>query len=345
MQNLLTPRVRAAMAALIVAIAAALAIVLTGGDDPAPPPPTAATITVTTPAAPPATAVDGPDADRKRDDALTLDAAAQAELERATELPAQKGAEGDLEAGTLREKGDGKAGVLEGPLAAQEFTGCRTRFVQNFSSRNGTRPQIIVWHQTVSRDRPGYSDQDALTALANTRSSGVSWHFLVGRKDGLCTFTVPLNLKAWTQGNANPFSIGIEVQAYGDEPRYVEPAGERKLIAITRELGKIYGIPMRRGRVVDCKPVRSGIVEHSELGTCGGGHADVTPWDTAPLIAKAADAARPMTSVDKLTCRKLTWWRENGRPRGGLAERNAVRRRTALDRRGVTCTPKGPVRR
>lgn len=290
--------------------------------------------------------IDGADADTKRDDALVLDESAKDQLE--------AGPKGEL-AQPLREPGDpAEAGVLEGPLAAQEFPGCRTRFVGNFSSRNGATPRLIVWHQTVSRER-GWSSQDALTAMANRRSSQVSWHLLIGRSEGRCTFTVPLSSKAWTQSNANPFSVGIEVEAFGDELSYVAGEGRKRLVAATREIGRIYGIPMQRGKVENCRPVRAGIVEHHDLGACGGGHVDVSStawqrnpsaperpgWDIGPLIAEARNGG--VTGVDRVTCRKLNWWRRAGRP-AGKAARNAVRRRRALEARGVTCTSSGPVK-
>lgn len=331
-------RARGLLAVLLAAIAA-IGITVNISDE--------GTVTVTVqrtvPAAPPATAVDGPDQDTERDDALPLNPAAQAELERGATATERAGDTHRELADPLREPQDPSrtpAGVLEGPLAAQEFPGCRTRFVRNYSSRNGVKPQVIVWHQTVSRDRPGWADQDGLTALANNPSSGVSWHLLIGGVDGNCTYSVPLTMKAWTQANANPFSIGIEVQAYGDEPSYVEPAGERRLLAVTRELGRRHGIPMRRGIVRDCRVVRSGIVEHSDLGPCGGGHADVTPWTTDHLIRKLEQT---ITVTDRVTCRKLNWWRTHGR-RHGKPEQNAIRRRKALGARGVTCTPSGPRR-
>jgi hypothetical protein len=341
--------VRLAIAALV-AIAATVVLVtlLSGGDDRKPGP---------APLALPATiAVDGPDADTKRDDALPLSPAARAELARAVRATPKPGAVLRELASPLRDPRDPSitpAGVLTGPLAAQETPGCRTRFVRNFSSRNGTPVRVIVWHQTVSFDRPGGADQDGLTALANTRSSGVSWHYLIGGKDGRCTFTVPTNLKAWTQGNANQFAIGIEVQAFGSEPRYVSGAGRAKLLRVTRFLGRRFGIPMRRGLVRNCRVVRSGIVEHSDLGPCGGGHVDVTAtgagararaagWNTAPLIAEAAHRARVGTPVDRRTCGKLRAWRRAGRP-ASETPRN-VRRREALARRHLRCGSHGLAR-
>lgn len=290
--------VRTAIVAVAVAIATAAGYVVTDDDD-------GKVVVKSVPAAPPATAIDGPDRDTKRDDALPLAPAAQAELERGATATDRPGDTHRELADPLREYDDPSTsapGVLQGPLAAQEFPGCRTRFVRNFSSRNGATPRIIVWHQTVSRDRPGRADQDGLTALANSPRSSVSWHLLIGGRDGLCTFNVPLHMKAWTQANANPFSLGIEVQAFGDEPSYVSGPGKARLLAVTRELGRRYSIPMRRGLVQNCRPVRSGIVEHYDLGVCGGGHVDVAStrwqrnpsgpelagWNVSPLIAELA---------------------------------------------------------
>lgn len=287
-------RALAALAALLAVIASGGTIILTAdpNDD------RVAPASVTVP-------VDGPDADTKRDDPLVLSPAAQAELERgvtATDTPGDTHAE---LAEPLRQPNDTPVVTQEGPLAAQEIAGCRTRFVGNSSSRNGTRPRVIVWHQTVSHDSPGWADQDGLTAMANRRSSGVSWHLLVGSRDGNCTYTVPLTLKAWTQANANPFSIGIEVQAFGDEPSYVTARGKATLLRVTRAAAKQFGIPLQRGKVSGCRVARAGIVEHHDLGTCGGGHVDVAStrwqrnpsggelagWDTAPLISALAATA------------------------------------------------------
>lgn len=331
---------RRAILALLAVLATIVVVHITNDDGPRAPSP----VTI---------AVDGPDADTKQDDRIVLSDQAEAELERGATATDQPGDTHRELADPLRESIDPSTlppGKLEGPLAAQEFPGCRTRFVGNFSSRNGTPVRIIVWHQTVSRER-GWASQDGLTALADRRSSGVSWALLIGRSEGRCTYTVPLTMKAWTQANANPFSVGIEVEAYGDEATYVAGPGERKLLDATREIGRRFDIPMRRGSVQDCQPVRSGIVEHADLGRCGGGHVDVAStaaqrgqvesagWDIGRLIAKLGTP----TSVDKVTCRKLNWWRAHGRPHG-LAEQRAVRRRRVLDSRNVRCTPRGPVK-
>jgi hypothetical protein len=340
----LRKRIAAVLALLAVLAGGGTVVVTLQPDDPAAPP---ATIT---------TKVDGPDADRKADDAIVLAPSAKVELSQAataTEAPGDTHAE---LAAPLREPDDGPVVLNEGPLAASELPGCRTRFVANSSSRNGVVPSAIILHQTVSRDRPGVADQDGLTAFANTRRSGVSWHALIGGIDGLCTYNVPLNLKAWTASNANSATLNIEVQAFGDEPQYVTMAGRATLIRVMRAMGHRYDIPMRRAVFSNCRVVKSGVGMHRDLGACGGGHVDVSStkwqrnpaggeiagWQVAPLIREAASGG--ITATDRVTCRKLNSWRNAGRPHGGAWERNSVRRKRAMTARGVTCTSRGPVR-
>lgn len=225
--------------------------------------------------------VDGPDPDTRLDDPLPIRPPAQEALQdyrEALQEDAPPAPAGELqgEPGQLNE-GD-EPEPIAGPLAAQELPGCRTRFVRNQSSRRGVRPRIIVWHYTVSADRPGWADNDALTAMANNPANGVSWHASIGRKDGNCAYNVPLSMKAWTQASANPFSVGLEVIATGREARYVEGAGKRRLFSVTRTIARRLRIPIRRGEVTNCRPTRSGIVEHADLGACGGGHRDVNPF-------------------------------------------------------------------
>lgn len=257
------------------------------------------TVTEAVPIPAAATAVDGPDADTKRDDALPLPAEAQEQLLETHESEIGS----DPAAGGLRGTDPTEAGVIEGPLAAQEWPGCRTAFVRNFSSR--TMPiRVILWHETVSREN-GLASQNALTARANDPRTQVSWNFLIGRSQGLCTYTVPVNLKAWHAGNANSPAVGIEVEADGTEPSYVTGAGKAKLFAVTRRVASIYNIPLQHAIVrfdSNCVPhvIRPGIAEHRDMGGCGGGHVDVCstalcrsggpesaeklPWRIDPLI-------------------------------------------------------------
>ena len=318
-----------AVLALLVAFAGGTVVIDDG-------PPRSITITETVPAAPPATAVDGPDADSKRDDALPLNDAAQDVLENATRTPERFDMAGDL-----RGVDPEPAGVLDGPLAAQEWPGCKTAFVNSFSSRGGKRPELIWLHYTAGLNRPGWADLDGLTAYSNNVANQVSWNFGIDR-EGHCSYNVPVNHKSWAAANANRTAINIEVVGTGKEPDYAGTAGMRKVGQVVRRITRIYpNIKIRLGAVSACSPTRSGIVTHWMGGHCSGGHIDIKPYDLPKVIAQIASGG--VTATDRTTCRKLNWWRRHGRP-GGKARARAIRRRKALARRHVTCTSKGPRR-
>lgn len=226
--------------------------------------------------------------------------------------------------------------------ATQGFAGCRTSFVRNQSTRHGVRPQVQVLHYTVSPNRPGWSDVDAIVALFDRASFQASSNFVID-SEGHCAYIVPIEAKAWTQAAGNPFSVSYEIVATGTETRYLEPAGMAKLKAVVAEVARRTGIPLRKGAVSGCVPTRTGIIDHTSWGLCGGGHSDISPFNVDQVI-KDLVAGSGVTRTDQVTCRKLTWWRTHGRPHGAPA-RNAVRRRRALDARHVTCTAQGPVKR
>lgn len=163
------------------------------------------------------------------------------------------------------------------------FDGCRTSFVQNQSSRRGVRPNMQTLHYTVSPNRPGWSDVDAVVALFNRTSSQASSHFIID-SEGHCAYIVPIEAKAWTQAAGNPFSVSYEIIATGREAVYLAPAGMAKLRKVTREVAKRTGIPMRRGSVSGCAPSTTGIVQHKDWGICGGGHVDVQPFSIDAIV-------------------------------------------------------------
>ncbi len=230
------------------------------------------------------------------------------------------------------------------PDAAPVQAGCVSRFVQNYSSRRGVRPRLFVLHYTVSPNRSGWSDVNAITSLFDTPSFQASSNYVVDN-EGHCAYIVRESDKAWTQAGFNSVAVSVEQINTGSEPSYAGTAGLAKLARIISDSTARWHIPLRRGAVSGCTVTRAGIVDHNTLGACGGGHDDITPFAVDQVIA-AARAYRERTSitaVDRRTCRKLNWWRAHGRPHG-KPEQNAIRRRKALAARGVTCTPKGPVR-
>lgn len=279
--------------------------------------------------------VDGPDADTKRDDTLPLNQAARDVVAEANVAPERYDLAGDLRGIDLA-----PAGVLDGPLASQEWPGCKTAFVNSFSSRRGVEPSGIGLHYTAGLNRAGWADLDGLTAYSNDTRNQVSWHFGVDR-EGNCTYNVPVGMKAWTISALNSQTINIEMVGTGKEPDYGGTAGMRTLTAIVQRIHRLYPrIPVAMGAVKDCVITRPGVITHWMGGQCSGGHIDIRPYDMAPIVQRLA--AGGLTHTDKVTCRKLTWWRTHGRP-FGQPERNAIRRRNALTARGVTCTSRGPA--
>ncbi len=312
-----------------IAIALAIGYAVAPDDKPAPP----ATITVP---------LDGLDAGKAPDRSIEVPAVAvqQAAAVVHDDLASESGATPEA----LAQEAD--IAATQKPLATAGatagFAGCRTSFVGNQSSRRGVRPQVQTLHYTVSPNRPGWSDVNAITAFFDRSSSQASSHFIIDA-EGNCAYIVPIEAKAWTQAAGNPTSVAYEIIATGRESRYLEPAGEAKLRAVAREVAKRTGIPLRRGAVsASCVVTRTGIVEHRDWGTCGGGHVDITPFSIE--VAVESITAGQITATDRVTCRRLNAWRNAGRPHGGAWERNSVRRKGALTVRGVTCTRRGPVR-
>lgn len=169
--------------------------------------------------------------------------------------------------------------------ASGGFAGCRTQFVRNQSSRRGVRPTVQVLHYTVSPNRAGWSDVNAITAFFNRSSSQASSHFIIDA-EGNCAYIVPIEAKAWTQAGGNPWAVSYEIIATGREPAYLGSKGYMKLRSVMREVARRTSIPIRAGRISGCSPSRSGIVQHAHGGTCWGGHHDIGPFSFTKVLSK-----------------------------------------------------------
>jgi hypothetical protein len=178
------------------------------------------------------------------------------------------------------------------PLAATTQRGCTTRLVANRSSRRGVRPRILVPHSTISRNVPGWGDVFAIDNLFDSPSFAASSNYVID-DEGHCSYIVPESEKAWTQAAANPFAISVEMIAM-DNPSidgdYGRSAGLAKIGLVFHDAAQRWGIPLQRGLVSNCTVVRPGIVQHKDLGACGGGHVDITPYSVDRVIAAARSA-------------------------------------------------------
>jgi hypothetical protein len=122
-------------------------------------------VPVVAPPAPGAVSVDSADPDTARDDTLTLSPAARAVYRSAPTIAPDV-------VGNMRGADPTAAGVVRGPLAAQEWPGCKTAFVRAFSQR--TSPiRAIALHFTAGPNITGWGDVDGLTGFSNNTANQV----------------------------------------------------------------------------------------------------------------------------------------------------------------------------
>lgn len=156
----------------------------------------------------------------------------------------------------------------------------------NKSSRVGATPTLIVLHATVSHNRKGLSD---LQAIGNYFRGPVdaSSHVCVDNEANSARY-VPDGDKAWHCAAYNRMSLGIEQILMAD--------GTEITNAMYRETGRWiaywsekFGIPIQVGAVGGGIVTRRGVLFHSQLGSLGGGHSDP---GRGYSMNKALEAAR-----------------------------------------------------
>lgn len=217
------------------------------------------------------------------------------------------------------------------PDAAPSQRGCTSKFhLRSHSSRNGLAPSEILLHETVSRNVAGWSDVAGIWSFFDRLATGASATYIVDR-EGHCIYAVREVDKPWTQAGANRFSIGIEVvnsasRAY--DRNYIDGPGLSKLATIVSDAAKRWGIPLQVGKVVNCVPVRKGILTHAMLGACGGGHVDIAPFpEGLGQVITAAKKVRAGSSKQAAargrTCNQLRYHRVKARAAGWTPERVA----------------------
>jgi hypothetical protein len=160
-------------------------------------------------------------------------------------------------------------------LAEPEQRGCRSGpWVQNRDSRNGARPAMAQAHLTVSKNRPGWTDVDAIAAWFNNPRSQASSHYIVDA-EGNCAYIVNEAYKAWTQGWFNPWSISIEFVHFSttDPSEPWTEAQLRKGALVMADVSRRWGIPIRLVNPEGCN-VSAGITDHDRL-ECQNTHVDV----------------------------------------------------------------------
>lgn len=142
----------------------------------------------------------------------------------------------------------------------------------NYSTRSAS-VRLIVLHTTE-----GARTYQDLGAYFSKSSVGVSSH--VGIDDTLGTIGeyVKRDKKAWTQGNANSYSIAAEQCAFAkwtNAEWQKHPNMLANVAAWIAEEAAFYGIPIVALTTAQAQDGRSkGVCQHINLGAAGGGHVD-----------------------------------------------------------------------
>lgn len=188
-----------------------------------------------------------------------------------------------------------------------------TALVRNFSSRAGARPELWVVHDAEMPNEPSLQSLRAITAWFNNPSAQASSNYATDAW-GNTVLMVPTTAKAWHVAWFNPWAIGDELIGYASQ-RLWPVAQLRAAAQLAAHDAVEYGIPIRHGLVIGCTIIKPGIVEHADLGNCGGGHHD--PGTNFPLtqfialVAQYAAALRhpvpaptpaPAPKAKKLSC-------------------------------------------
>jgi hypothetical protein len=177
-------------------------------------------------------------------------------------------------------------GALAAPSLAFAVKPEYVRIVGNQSSREGSKPQLIVLHTTfdprsgsrpVVRDEPGIKDLKHLGAWFDDPKTEASSH-VANDAEGNDARYVRDRRKAWTQAAFNSVSLSIEqIGSAGFDRRTWMVKRQPQLENTARWIAhwhRRWDIPIRRAEVSGSTVTRSGVATHDQLGSAGGGHHD-----------------------------------------------------------------------
>ena len=157
----------------------------------------------------------------------------------------------------------------------------------NYSSRGGTGVRLIVIHTAE-----GALTYQSLGSFFANPASGVSSHVGIDDTPNTVGEYVRRDYKAWTQGNANPYSVAAELCAFaawsaGDWAAH--PAMLSNCAAWIAEEAAAFGIPLVALTAAQAQGGAAGVCQHADLGAAGGGH-----WDCGHSfpMAQVIDMAR-----------------------------------------------------
>jgi len=147
--------------------------------------------------------------------------------------------------------------------------------VSHQSSREGGRIHAAILHTTEGGDNPkGMADLKSLGALFDTEEA--SAHLGVNVEGKIARY-VEDDQKAWAVCNFNSLTISLEqigFSAFTKEEWFKRDKQLRGAAEFLQYCHEKYEVPLRHGWVVGGTILRTGVLQHKNLGVEGCGHTD-----------------------------------------------------------------------
>lgn len=182
----------------------------------------------------------------------------------------------------------------------------------NYSARNsGVR--LIVVHTAE-----GATTYKSLGNFFANPSSGVSSHTGIDDTPGVIGEYVARGNKAWTQANANPYSIATELCAFASwtpNQWQAHPVMLQNCAEWIAEEAAAFGIPIVKLNSAQAQGGVAGVCGHVELGAMGGNHWDPGPnfpWQQVIDMAKGTTPPQPppedtIMQVESVKTKNYQW--------------------------------------
>ena len=142
----------------------------------------------------------------------------------------------------------------------------------NYSSRGGSAVRLIVVHTAE-----GARTIESLGNFFASPSAQASSHAGADDKPNTVGIYVERPQKAWTQANANPYSVSIELcgfAAWSTAEWDTHPNMVDNCARWIAEEAAAFGIPIVRLSAQQAQSGGRGVCQHVDLGASGGGHWD-----------------------------------------------------------------------
>lgn len=144
----------------------------------------------------------------------------------------------------------------------------------NYSSRGGSSVRLVIIHTAE-----GATTYEALGNFFKGSSAGVSSHVGIDDKAGKCGEYVKRGNKAWTAGDANPYSVNAELCGFASWSPAEWDRHPNMLANCAQWIAeecKYYGIPIKKLNASQAQSGQKGVCGHVDVSGPGG------HWDPGP---------------------------------------------------------------